>query len=548
MGDNVMRADATRKGFEQSRREFLATGTAALAATALPVAPGLAQAPARHPKRGGTIRFATRDDTLGLDTHRNAPYFVSHPLAGITGGLLDFNARMEVAPGIASAWDASQDMKTWTFRLRRGAEFHNGETVDAQAVKWNLERILDPKIGQSFIRSALADLERVVVEDKYTVTCQLKEPNAAFDSNLIYFPVNLLAPGAADKAATHPVGCGPFKFVSWKRFDHCELVRFENFWETDAEGNALPYLDGIVGRPKKEDRVRLTSLRAGEVDLIDNVAYADAPNFVREHGAAFATWEVPQAGTAYLVFNHKNGPFSDKDNPDGLMLRTAAAHAIDHRGINESVFNKQGAIARGFYSETSPWYVADIAPPPVYDPDKAKALRKKANGGDARLLIVANEAFPYMQQTGELVHAMLREAGFTVTFEVQPGPVLLDKLTKGEFDINSAASPYAIDPDGYFARLILSTSPNARQFRGYRNEKVDEIIRAAKVERDKAKRRQMYGDVESILNKDLPFLYTHFVPLLQAGSRTIKGYKPAFTGPFQYAGGGLRTAWLENNK
>ena len=540
-----MRGVATKKGTEQTRREFLAT-TTALAGAAVVGMPGSARAQKRHPKRGGTIRFATRDDSVGLDTHRNFIYFVSQPLAGITGGLLDFNAKMEPVAAVATAWDASQDLKTWTFKLRRGAEFHNGETIDAEAVKWNFERILDPKIGHSFTRSALTDLERITVDDKYTVRCHLKEPNAAFDTNVVYYPINLIAPGAVDKADTQPVGCGPFKFKSWKRFDTCELVRFENFWETDAEGNTLPYLDGMIGKPKKEDRVRLTALRTREVELIDNIAYADAPSFVKEHGGTFKTWQVPQVGTAFIAFNLKNGPFSEKDNPDALMLRQAAAHAIDHQGIHEAVFNQQGAIAKGFYSESSPWFANDIVSWPTFDLDKAKALRKKAKGGDAKMLLIANDSFPYMQQSGELVHAMLKDAGFNVVFEIHPTPVVQDKYNKGEFDLDSSANSYRIDPDGWFSRSLLSTAPETRRRHGYKNEKVDQLILAAKVERDKAKRRQMYRDVDSLINQDLPLVYTHFVSIMQAGTKKIQGYTPAFTGPFQYSGGGLRTAWLED--
>ncbi len=453
---------------------------------------------------------------------------------------------MNIVPAIATEWEASKDLKTWTFKLRQGAEFHNGETIDANAVKWNIERILDPKIGHSFNRSALVDVERVTVDDKWIVQVHLKEPSAAFDSNLVYYPVNLIAPGAVDKADTAPVGCGPFKFKSWKRFDICELVRFENFWETDSEGNTLPYLDGLIGRPKKEDRVRLTALRAGELDLIDNVAYADAPSFIKDYGKTYDTYPVPQVGTALITFNLRSGPFSAKDNPDALMLRTAAAHAIDHEGIHEAVFNKQGDVAKGFYSKSSPWYGKDIKPWPEFDPDKAKALRKKAKDGDAKLLIIANDSYPYMQQSGELVHAMLKDAGFNVTFEIHPTPVIQDKYNKAAFDIDSTANSYRIDPDGWYSRNILSTAPETKRRIGYVNEKVDQLILAAAVERDKNKRRQMYADVDSIVNQDLPLLYTHFVSIMQAGTKKLKGYKPAFTGPFQYAGGGMRTAWLEN--
>ena len=532
------------KGTESTRREFLAT-TTALAGAAIVGLPGKATAAKRHPKRGGTLRFGMRDDSVGLDTHRNFIYFVSQPMAGLTGGLLDFNSKMEPVAAVATEWDASADLKTWTFKLRRGAEFHNGETIDAQAIKWNIERILDPKIGHSFTRSALTDVERVTVDDKHTVRFHLKDASAAFDTNLVYYPVNLMAPGSVDNADTNPVSCGPFKFKSWKRFDTCELVRFENFWETDAEGNTLPYLDGMIGKPRKEDRVRLTALRTNEVDLIDNVAYADAPNFIKEHGGSYNTWLVPQVGTAFIAFNLKNGPFSAKDNRDAHLLRTAAAHAIDHQGIHEAVFNKQGSIAKGFYSEASPWHGKDIEAWPQFDPDKAKAMRKKANGGDAKLLIIANDSFPYMQQSGELAHAMLKDVGFDVAFEIHPTPVIQDKYNKGTFDLDSSANSYRIDPDGWFSRSILSTAPETIRRHGYKNEKVDQLILAAKVERDKAKRRQMYSDVDSLINKDLPLIYTHFVPLMQAGSKRINGYKPSFTGPFQYAGGGLRTTWLE---
>ena len=539
-----MSDEARRPAFAQTRRQFIATSSALAGAAAFGL-PGIAGAAQRHPKRGGVLTFATRSDARGLDTHRNFIYYVSHPMAATTGGLLDINGRMEPVPAIATEWDVSKDLKVWTFKLRRGAEFHNGESIDAAAVKWNFERILDPAIGHSFTRATLGDVERVTVDDKHTVRVHLTNPSAIFAANLVYYPVNLMAPGAVDQADTHPIGCGPFKFKSWKRYDTTELERFENYWETDAEGNALPYLDGLIGKPKKEDRVRLTALRAGEVDLIDNMAYADAAEFEANYGSEFSTWEVPHVGTAYISFNQKNGPFSAKDNPDAHLLRQAAAHAIDHEGIHQAIFHERGAISKGFYSERSPWYADDIKSWPKYDPDKARSILKKANGGDARLLIVAQDSYPYMHQSAEIAHAMLQEAGFDVHLEIHPQPVLRDKYEKGDFNMDSSANSYRIDPDAWYARSMLSTSPDNRMRYGYRNETVDQLIVAAKTELDVEKRRQMYRDVDSLVNQDLPLLYTHYVPLLQAGSKRVQGYQPAFAGPFQYAQGGLRTTWLE---
>ena len=539
-------SDENKKGPEHSRRKFLKTTTALAGAAMVGFPAHEAAAGKKHPKRGGTIRFGTRDDSVGLDTHRNIIYFTSHPLAGITSGLVDFDAKMEPKPGIAESWDASADLKTWTFKLRPGAEYHNGQTVDAESVKWNIERIKDPKKSHAFTRSVVANVERVTVDNKTTVQFHLKEPHAALDIDLVYYPVNLMAPGAEDKADTHPVNCGPFKFKSWRRLDLTELVRFENFWETDSEGNSLPYLDALVGRPKKEDRVRLTALRTGELDLIDNMAYADAPAFKKEHGATFDTWPVPQVGTAMMFFNLKNGLLSEKDNPDAHMLRQAIAHAIDREGIHQAVFNELSSVAGGFYSESSPWHSKGIEPGPKFDLDKAKALRKKAKGGDQRLTIIANDTFPYMQQSGELVHAMLKDAGFNVVLEILPGPVMLEKQSKGDYNIDSTANSYRLDPHGWFGRNILSTAPENRRRVGYKNEKADQLIHAARKERDRAKRKQMYADIESMVNRDLPMFYTHFVPTLSAGSRArVKGYAPSFSGPFSYSGGGMRRTWIE---
>ena len=188
-----MTDEAYKKGTERTRRDFL-TATTALAGAALVGRPGFAQDRKRNPKRGGTVRFGTRDNFVGLDTHRNFIYFVSQPLAGHHRRAARLQRRDGLVPAIATEWDASKDLKTWTFKLRRGAEFHNGETIDANAVKWNIERILDPKIGHSFNRSALTDVERVTVDDKYTVQCPSQGPQCG-----LRFQPHLL-PGQPDGA------------------------------------------------------------------------------------------------------------------------------------------------------------------------------------------------------------------------------------------------------------------------------------------------------------------------------------------------------------
>src|SRR5215467_13787628 len=286
-----------------SRRAFLATTGATLAEAAACGLVSQATAGTRHPQRGGTLRFATRGDAAGLDPHRNTIYLVSTLLAATTQGLIDLDGQSQPVPGIATAWDVTPDLLTYTFRLRQGVLFHNGREVDAATVQWNFARMQDVKIAHPFTRSTLSNLQAVEVVDKYTVRCHLHMPSAAFLADVTYYPCNLIAPESMAQTNTHPIGCGPLKLVRWGSSGLREVVRFEKYFETDAAGNSLPYLAEIIGRTKKEDQVRLTSLRAGEVDLIDNMAYTDATDFPTKYLGKFQTWEIPTLGTAFLLFN-----------------------------------------------------------------------------------------------------------------------------------------------------------------------------------------------------------------------------------------------------
>ena len=529
-----------------SRREFLATTGGAVAGAAALGLAGQAEAAshADKPKRGGTVRFATRSDARGLDPHRNIMYYVSYPIALITQGLLDLNQKLEPSPGIATEWSASKDLMTYTFKLRKGVLYHNGREVDAASVKWNYERIKDPKIGHSFTRSALTNLKEVSAPDKYTVVCKLETPSAAFPANVVFYPCNLMAPDSAEQANEHPIGCGPFKFKEWKRFEVTRMERFENYFETDEHGNQLPFLDAIEGRPKKEDQVRLTALRTGQVDLIDNMAYADAAAFPKKYEGQFQTWDVPALGTAFVSFNLEKGPFA-YTSPNSKELRHAAAYATDLEAIHHAVFYQRGDIATGFFPSHSPWYTASEGWKGKYDPDKARFLLKKAKAVGTEVVMMANSSWPYMQQTGELLQAMWSEVGFKIKYNIYDSAVLQQKRKDSDFHAESRANSFRFDPDGWFARSVLSTSAyNMKQSSRFRNEKADQLTLEAKKQGDPKKRLDLYKAIEDIVNDELPFLYTHHLTLLEAGIMNLKDYRPAISGSPNIKNGGLRTAWL----
>src|SRR5919199_1164878 len=482
---------------ELSRRAFLAATGGLLAGAAAFGFTGQASAGQRHPRRAGTLRFATRTDVSGLDLHRNTIYLVSMPLAAINQGLLDLDQKSEPVPGVAAAWEASPDLLSYTFELRHGVLFHNGREVDAEAVKWNFERLQDPKIANPLARAALENLKATEVVDKYTVRCHLRAPSAAFPADVVYYPCALMAPDSVDKADLHPIGCGPFKFVKWDRNKLTELVRFENYFETDAAG------------------------------------------FAKKYAGKFRTWEVPTLGTSFILFNLEKGPFTDK------QIRLAAAHAIDHEAVKQAGFHGTGEIARGFYAPASPWYADGVTPWPAYDPDKAKFLLRQARAVGAEVALQALPTPPYMHQTAELVQAMWTEVGFKVRFNLYDEVALNQKRRERDFHADSTAASYRWDPDGWFSRQILSTAPATKANSGFHNERADQLIAEARRTADRQKRLALYAAIDSIVNEELPILYLHHLTLLEAGSMRLKGYQPSVSGAFSIRGGGIRTAWME---
>jgi peptide/nickel transport system substrate-binding protein len=520
-----------------SRRHLLGTAGGLLSGV---LADGLVGATEKRPPpgTGGTLRFATRAEPTGLDPHRHVIYPVSMPLAATSQGLLDLNEQCEPVPGVAAAWEAAADLRIYTFTLRPGVLFHNGREVDAAAVQWNLERLKNPRTASAFARAALENLREIEVLDKYTVRCHLRQPSAAFPADVVYYPCALMAPDSEAQADTRPMGCGPFKFVRWERTNVMELARFEHYFETDASGRSLPYLERILGSPKKEDAVRLTSLRAGEVELIDSMAYTEAAQFARKYASGFQSWPIPTVGTAFLTFNLTHGPFTDK------RLRQAAAHAVDRAAIHQAVFYGLGEIAGGFYATASPWHAPAIRPAPAYDPEQARFLLRQARALGTAVVLQADDAFPYLQHTATILQAMWTEVGFKVHLDLYSAPILRQKRRARDFHAEVTAASYRFDPDGWFSRHLHSASPSTQEHSGFHHLAVDRLIATARQTAERPQRLTLYSEIDSLVNEELPLLYLHHVPLLQAGRAQLYGYHPAIAGIFSIRHGGVRTAWL----
>jgi peptide/nickel transport system substrate-binding protein len=450
--------------------------------------------------------------------------------------LTDIDYTGKIVPGVAESWEPNKDLTQWTFRLRKGVLFHNGREVDADAIKQNLMRLKDPAIGFSFGRSAIKSVDTVDVVDKYTARINLSVPDAGLPANVMHYPTNLQAPDNFEKASDHPIGTGPFKFVSWKRFGETKLVRFENYWETDAAGNNLPYLDEIIGRPKREDAVRLTALRAGEVDLIDHMAYANVEGFKKEYGDEYNTWLL-HLGGVFVSFNWEKGPFKDKD------LRLAAAHAIDREALHHAVFFGQARMLTQPYPPGNPWAMDEAGYKVLeYDPDKAKSLLKKAKAVGTDIHLLGWTSPSYSVQLAEVLQSMWTEVGFKVRVEPVDTPTGEQKLKNEDFHALVQGHSYRFDPDGFFDRNLHSKSSYAKSRHGWVNERYDKLIEEAKRTAEPAKRVELYTEGWKIVNEELPQFHLSELSMISAANKSVQDYTPCAVSPFTYHGGGVRVA------
>jgi peptide/nickel transport system substrate-binding protein len=531
-----MATERTDRAFAASRRAFLMTTGGALAGLAAFGLVNPAAAATRHPQRRGTLQYGPYTDVAGLDSHIQNQNQIHQATAAMYNGLTDIDQGGNIVPSIAESWEPNKELTAWTFRLRKGVLFHNGREVDAEAIKLNIMRIKDPAIGHEFLRGALDTVESVDVLDKYTVRINASMPDVSVPSNVMRYPTVLQAPDAFDKASEHPIGSGPFKFVSWTRRNETRLVRFENYWETDAEGHSLPYLDEIIVKPKQEDSVRLTALRTGQVHLINTMAQADIERFKESQGSKYNLWRW-HAGGNFVVFNFRRGQFQDK------RLRIAAAHAIDRQALHHSVYYGQGHMSDQPYPPGNPWHLEGTRSL-EYDPDKAKALLKEARAVGTQIKLVVNMNTTIARETAQVVQDFWTTAGLKVTIDALDTVPFREARNEGKFDAMIQGNTYRYDPDDYFARNLHSKSEYSGSLSGWKNERYDQLVEEAKKTLDQARRRELYTEAWNIVNAELPFFYLHEITQTSAAVKEVQGYQPGSAGAVTYQGGGLRAAYV----
>jgi peptide/nickel transport system substrate-binding protein len=438
----------------------------------------------------------------------------------------------QIVPGLAESWTVSRDGLRYTFKLRRGITFHDGTPFNADAVKFSIERQINPehpfnKLGKyPFANFFFGNVKAVEVLDDATVEFVLKEPRASFLAVLTAGAASIVSPTAVKKLGldypSQPVGTGPFRFVAWDRGQRVVLDKNPRYWRGPTK------LERVIYRPIVEDQARLTELLTGAVDLI----VGTPPDYVAqlENNPKITLLKQVGAHVWYLGINNQKKPFDDK------RVRQALNYAVNKDAIVRDVLKGTGTLSRGPVLPGT-WGADSGLKPYPYDPERARKLLAEAGyaSGFATTLWVP-ESGSGMQSPvamATIIQSNLKAVGVNASVQTFEWGAYLARLRSKEQELFALSWMAGNeDPDMVMFPLLHSSqwTPDGPNRALYKNAAFDELLHQARVTTDQARRAQLYREAQRILVEDPPWIFVDHEIQTAAHVRRVQGFKlhPSF--------------------
>jgi peptide/nickel transport system substrate-binding protein len=447
-----------------------------------------------EPAYGGTLIYARNIDAKTLDPHFSAQWSERFMLYNIYNTLVSWDTDFNIIPELAQSWEILEDGTGIVFNLVPNAVFHDGTACDATAVKWNLDRILNPdnnsnQRGQ--LEQAVASVEAT---DPTTLFIALKKPWRPLLAALGERPGFVVSPTAVensgDQFALNPVGSGPFKFVEWVPDSHIIVERFEDYWD---EGK--PYLDRIEMRHVPDTQVAVTMVRTGEAQLTDEVdppmveALADATDL---HVVNYESWRW-------------NSMQMDVDKPpfDNTDFRQALAYGTDRETVLQLVFGGTGRVMT--HPIAGGWaYDPQLDSLMQYDPAKAQELLA-SSGVAGQTLTMTTDNTRINTDLVQLLQAQYQELGVNVQIETVDSADYFSLIKDDTIPWGPANWTPRADPDGLLR--ILWHSTGFQNSNGYNNPEVDRLLDEAAGIYDTEKAAELYHEAERIIVEDASYVF-----------------------------------------
>src|SRR6056297_2598879 len=416
---------------------------------------------------------------------------------------------LEVEPALATDWSISEDGTEYTFNLREGVTFHDGSAFDAEAVKFNFDRMLNEDhpyhdTGPFPLAFFFSAVETVEVMDPLTVKFTLNAPYAPFLSNLAYPTGLIVSPDAVMENGAdfgrNPSGTGAFEFVEWRSNEAVVVEANPDYWD------GAPELQAVVFRPITDANTRTAKMLAGGIDLMVEVPPVALSEF---QGDAYTVHEQAGPHVWFLILNAKEGPFAD------VRVRQAANYAVNKEALVNEVLEGTAEVAAGPTPPAFAWAYNEELEPYPYDPDRARELIAEAGAEGAELTFFVTEGGSGMLDPvamGTAIQADLEAVGFDVSIETYEWNTFLGEVNPGlEGKADAAQMAWMTnDPDTLpFLTLRTEAWPDQGGFNSgyYSNPEVDRLLEEARVATDQARRAELYKQMQEIVQEDAPWVF-----------------------------------------
>ena len=461
-----------------------------------------------EPVKGGKITVGIAQDLDdSLDPHQTVAAGTREVLFNIFEGLVKPNSDGEMIPAVAEKYTLSEDGTTYTFTLREGVKFHNGQTVTAEDVVYSINRCAAVPEGQEKpLVAAFSAVKSVEALDEKTVAVTIAQRDLEF----ISYMTAAIIPADYENQDTAPVGTGPFKFVSRTPQQDFVMERFEDYWGAPA------WLDKVTYKICENADALVMNLNGGSIDLCAHLTSAQASQLNQNFQVLEGTMNLVQA----IYLNNQAKPF------DNQLVRQALCYAIDRQGIMDMVADGHGtAVGSSIYPAFTKYFLPELVDKYPHDVAKAKELLAQAGYPDGfdMTISVPNNYQPHMD-TAEVVAEQLREAGINVTIQPVEWSTWLDTIYNGR---QFQATVVGVDAANMTARAMLErfTSDYGKNFINYNNPAYDALFQQAINAQDEATQTDLYKQMEAMLADTAANVYIQDLCDLVAMRQDLGGLK-----------------------
>ena len=461
-----------------------------------------------EPVKGGEITVGIAQDLDdSLDPHQTVAAGTREVLFNIFEGLVKPNSDGEMIPAVAEKYTLSEDGTTYTFTLREGVKFHNGQTVTAEDVVYSINRCAAVPEGQEKpLVAAFSAVKSVEALDEKTVAVTIAQRDLEF----ISYMTAAIIPADYENQDTAPVGTGPFRFVSRTPQQDFVMERFEDYWGAPA------WLDKVTYKICENADALVMNLNGSSIDLCAHLTSAQASQLNQNFQVLEGTMNLVQA----IYLNNQAKPF------DNQLVRQALCYAIDRQGIMDMVADGHGtAVGSSIYPAFTKYFLPELVDKYPHSVEKAKELLAQAGYPDGfdMTISVPNNYQPHMD-TAEVVAEQLREAGINVTIQPVEWSTWLDTIYNGR---QFQATVVGVDAANMTARAMLErfTSDYGKNFINYNNPAYDALFQQAINAQDEATQTDLYKQMETMLADTAANVYIQDLCDLVAMRQDLGGLK-----------------------